>query len=720
MAESIKESLVKKAVKDFDWPALKFHLDSQELSWKAIKHLLDILQRCNGLVFKRPDKDKAKLRATLFDKLSHYIESRAGGIAADYVKEELSLFEIIDLGYLTILESLEQTKYAKLEPPAKVANSISWACDEFTKLQRQYIKTFEAETEIILLTELHAKDDEGNAINLDDVCAGITNALTMILQMESYQQKWVSELDNNTIIIPATLPEITNIDEESKQAGFIGAKHALLWKQWENAEEKLRYFKGHLRIINGSDIPIEIKNLIPTVKTAYIFEPEGLDWGKVEMVANERMNRRMAQNYHQFRMETNVAEKAVGITGSAELIPNAFISLDEVHAADTLNRLFSFPIDQHEELYGDLKLVEWVRGYTALSEKASQHFDFSYSGTQNLVQIWTHEELDDLLQRLGLINGSASILLQRLTLKRSSRDLFDCPLIQLSDGNYLVFLPVLVQANIPRTIISILSSINAKIRYKGPAFEKTIQQLFLKAGMTCKSFKVTRDGQEYEYDAVVVWEDYVFVFECKSRSLSDLSPMNSFFALQEAKSFIKQVKRLSGALTTYPDILSTHFDIDITQKTVVPCIVNVLPFSLPGPLDGVFFTDQSSISRFFEDKYFRILREFDIGDGKKVIHRLAFRQLWDGDTPASKDFMRQLHEPTQFISVEPQIQIQPMIIALNNTTLGVNPVIIKGFSSFDEILTNLGVDPEVLKTEIDAVQKQIDDYKKSKSDTDKS
>jgi hypothetical protein len=94
---------------------------------------------------------------------------------------------------------------------------------------------------------------------------------------------------------------------------------------------------------------------------------------------------------------------------------------------------------------------------------------------------------------------------------------------------------------------------------------------------------------------VLVWGGYVFLFECKNRSLSGFDPVQAYYFGLENRSNAGQVLRLTDALERYPDILTEQFGPEAAGKKIVPCVLNSMPFSLPGMQDGVYFTDWSVI-----------------------------------------------------------------------------------------------------------------------------
>ena len=64
-----------------------------------------------------------------------------------------------------------------------------------------------------------------------------------------------------------------------------------------------------------------------------------------------------------------------------------------------------------------------------------------------------------------------------------------------------------------------ISSLNEPLARKGKAFEADILSFLNGKGLQAQTFKAKRDGEEYEYDVVLSWENYLFVLECKNKRL---------------------------------------------------------------------------------------------------------------------------------------------------------------------------------------------------------
>ena len=212
----------------------------------------------------------------------------------------------------------------------------------------------------------------------------------------------------------------------------------------------------------------------------------------------------------------------------------------------------------------------------------------------------------------------------------------------MQDGSLLVFGPALITANPARVVLSIIANLGEPLARKGKAFEADVLSFLKKQTLKAQTFKVKRDGEEYEYDVVLCWGEYIFIFECKNHSLSNHHPTQAYYFEFEMRSSAKQVMRLADALRRYPDILSQKMQVDVTTKTIVPCVLNALPFSLPSPIDGVFFTDASVLKRFFQEKYFHVNTPYRIDENVQLLHRTAMHSLWAGDEPTPADYLKQL------------------------------------------------------------------------------
>ena len=196
----------------------------------------------------------------------------------------------------------------------------------------------------------------------------------------------------------------------------------------------------------------------------------------------------------------------------------------------------------------------------------------------------------------------------------------------------------MINLNVPLAILSNLSARRVSLGRKGTAFEESVKQLFLSRKIDVYSFKAYRDEQEFEYDAVVAWGAYIFVIECKNRSLSGNDPAACYYFDLEVGSQVRQVHRLASALQEYPDIVEEHLGRKHIGDEIIPCIVHSLPYAKLEDESGVCFIDFSILSRFFDQPYLRVKVPHKIGD-MVLLHRTAIKKFWQGDAPTAEDLV---------------------------------------------------------------------------------
>lgn len=287
----------------------------------------------------------------------------------------------------------------------------------------------------------------------------------------------------------------------------------------------------------------------------------------------------------------------------------------------------------------------WIRGYATLRCLADERY--TQSGKSGLCFAVPRETLVAILDRVGLKDGAAETFIDQASLRASSRDLFDQPLIRMHHGSLLLFGPGILNSDPTRVTLSAIGNQSEQLGRKGKAFEQETVRFFEKQGFEAKSFKFKRNGEEFEYDVVIRWDDHIFILECKNRTLSGHNPVAAYYFALEIASAVQQVKRLADALVEHADVVLERTGIDVANKTVVPCVVNSLPYAMKGDQDGVYVTDASGLKRFFQDRNFHIVRPHRLKGKATVLHRTAMKALWKGHKPTPADLVSYLSDPLQ-------------------------------------------------------------------------
>lgn len=595
------------------------------------------------LIFKHGATEKRRVnRKILIDGAIEIAKHYGDEEAAKELQRIFDSASFIEDVYSEILDRFEQSEIAKLSPEQRISACLYRACEKWYEADVAANREMSS-GDVMVLHHQGVKvklDDIPTAVAADQIQAAAMSSLWSNLNMECYINDWIEQSGDFTFPDPVAI--------QPEQCALADATFDLagIWHAWQKTEESFRYLDGVFDVLEaqkcGDELPSHIKDVLkynPSENEQYLH--------RLAIVANHRFNAGLFQNYVEMMHSTNIVSLAKGINDPLELAPNGFVNEEEAHAATMLSQIFGFAISDDEDTYGGLRLIEWLRGFATLQEIARMR---EVKSANDLAITLTNAELVTVLQRVGLKEDKASRFIAAATLTRSSRDLFDAPLLKLRNGNYILVAPATIHAVLPRVVISVFSNAQYGIERKGFAFEASIIEFLKQHGYNAVSINTKIAGEQYDFDVLFVWGDYIFWFECKNRSIPGTSPIERhYFYDRNVTDHIKQVSRLSKALSEHPEILVSKFGEDARGKTVVPCILNSLPFSIPGKTEDIYFTDASIVRRFFEESTININMKVGKVDGVPVIVQTPVAKLWDKQ-PTPEAFLRQLERPAQVIA----------------------------------------------------------------------
>jgi hypothetical protein len=187
---------------------------------------------------------------------------------------------------------------------------------------------------------------------------------------------------------------------------------------------------------------------------------------------------------------------------------------------------------------------------------------------------------------------------------------------------------------------------------------------------------------------VVVWGDYIFVFECKNRTLSGND----------------------ATQTNYFD-LEVHSQAQHVGKTVVPCVLHSLPYSRLDPIDGVYFTDASMLTRFLQQGYFRVKVPHRIGNATPL-HRTALKKFWKGDKPTVDDFIAALAKPFPLSLSMKHLELTDLDFAISPSEEVVMTELTRVPMTIRSVCEAVGADPDVVFREIAEISQQARKFRR--------
>lgn len=630
--EMLKEGVVKEALKSLAWAKFEKHLALVDLDADDAAMIVAQLRRSSEFLIKRPDPKRQAARQAFVASLGAYLAEHVGPEAAAALAEVMGMIARIEAGYEEILRTLDATVAAKLLPEVQASAALQRAAFSFDKLMRD-VRADMARRQELTVQSFRVSREDGSTYSPDGILAGINAATTMTLLLLGHRNKW---FDADKYL---TLPSLARAtDDEVFKAGLTEVL-AVSWRHWERMEQRCRYLEGELKVFGSDSLPDWAPEGSETaIEYDHICDPELYDH-----LANHRLNDRMTQTFQEMLQRTNMQAMASGIEKPLALPPGTFVSAQEVHAGVSLSEMLGYAIVDDHEKPGGLRLIEWLRGYAVLQQLAEQSYE--KGGEPGLCATHRRDALVAILERLGLKEGAADRFIDLASLSMSSRDLFDQPLIRLQGGDLMLFGAGIINADPARVTLSAIANLGAQLSRKGKTFETEMLKFFREERFEAKAFKFKQDGEEYEYDVLVPWDDYVFIFECKNRTLSGNNPVSAYYFALEMDSAERQVRRLADGLRQHADVVLKRTGIDLVGKTIVPCVLNSLPYAGKVGDDGVYLSDASSLKRFFQERYFHIVRPHRVEEKVTVLHRTAMKSLWSGDRPSVEDFIAYLADP---------------------------------------------------------------------------
>lgn len=397
---------------------------------------------------------------------------------------------------------------------------------------------------------------------------------------------------------------------------------------------------------------------------------------------------------------TNLLSKGQSIDPGAAMPPHGYVSPEEAHSVVMLSEYLGINVATHPANLGGLRLCEWMRGFATLQHLAQHNIGAASEPLDRAFPRMTITALEEILQRNGLVGTKARIFIDHASFAKSSRDPYDAPVLRGEENWCLLVVPALADALLIRLVLSTLANKGLDVEGKGEAFEEQFRAVLEAEGLPVYYFEVHRDGQTYEYDALVPWGPYLFLFECKNRSLSGTNPIASYNSLRSAATHVEQVKRLTAALTDHPDILTTRIKENCSALQIIPVVVNSMPFSMQGSFESVYFSDVASINRFFSERYFHISQMHRVG-AHKFLHRIALHDLWSGEKPDAEAFMRHLEDPLQLRVMIAHMSVQPINIQIGPDLYAHTQVPRRREMTMQSIAAVAGVTAEAIEAEME-------------------
>jgi hypothetical protein len=603
------------------------YLNSDIANNKDIIDILDATLTRPEIIQIRPGKKRSDRDAFITKLCSLTFEN----MIVDFIRSKENLINVSENIFDRISSFIEKCEVSERPEDIQIWSHIKRVESAFKEMSLNIDKHLNIKPKNKVLSPYPiVKNNEGVEFSPDAVSDHYIKYLSITINLLAYKYNWFRD---EKIIIPI---EIDVSEEDIFRAESIELL-ARSWKEAEISTQRSILFGGDVQCHVGLDVQDDARK--SGVKVSYHFEREESEYEVYDSISCERIRKKSLQNILSILSNEKLRKGIVSdIESVGSLTDCSFLSEDEILACTILDDIFCTNILIDDNEYHGLKISEWIRSYSVI-KYISQSVNSGHTSS-----IFAKTEILQFLLKAGISACKSNIFIDLITFSRSSNDLYDCPLLKLTDDRFYLAYYSCIHINISTVILSRFSSLETNASVKGYRFERETINLISDEIGDCKSFKFKRGLNEYEYDAVFLLDNRLFVLECKNRSLSWYNPVKAFRNKKYLNDTANQVIRLKNALIEYPEVIREHFDVDVSNYEVVPIIFNCMPFSWAGKFKNVYVSDFSSFSRLLKNSEIHLVKSSK--KGQKIEKTSLFKQ-WKGQVICSDDIIRHMENPVQ-------------------------------------------------------------------------
>lgn len=553
---------------------------------------------------------------------------------------DVKLFEKL---YSTIMKSVGKTTICKSDPLTRI-----WACIKGVESQILEIKGRSLSRPDLMSQSMASgaalfENNDGGLENADILVGNLITSLSSTLLMLAYKDNLFDP--SGKVAIAAVIEPTPIFIERAKGLQDL----SIAWSVLERTEQLYRYFGGS---VDKKTIQIPGKN-----KSSIIMlkpDKELTAWMIYDFVSNERLHQKLHQNFASLISKINTKNQNYSdLNYQIALKKGSFVSIDEIHAIVEISELYGSDVYEDTAEFGELRILEWIRGFAIIRRISEESLAGNKTGNSPISLGYVRT----VLNNCGLSADKVEAFLGYATFGRGDRDLYDAPLIRVGVDDVYIIHEAFAASNITRVVFSIFSSNSFQVKKRGKAFEDNMLSFFKKNGMNAKSFKFTKDKEEYQYDIVMVWGKYIFVFELKNTTIPGGSPVPMYFYKKEQNDYIDQVTRLANGLVDNPGVFREKFNLELSDFTVIPGVISCFPFCVLTKEGEVIITDSSIVKRFFESGEISIVGSMVSEEITREI-KLPIHKLWQGTSPTPEEFINAMRDPVQFREICEDLELR--------------------------------------------------------------
>lgn len=647
LTNTLDSNKLNEAFRNYDVEQVICSLGSDSLSDVRIaKKFMAALRQSSCLAIQVEDKTSEEHRDQLIEKCRELlVQCPDENIKSDF-ENHVEDAQCAEIGYREVFRYLHTAEISNRLPAEQAWGIICRAENEInlviSQCDDELTKCVADENTPFDPRQLKITGEDGTSIRPDAAINGFVQHTGEVLITLAYKHRWFDK-KTGAIVIP---PEAAVNKEITYQAGsfYLAASQ---WSRLEKAWDRSRLFGARLGIHN--------QELRIAQGGARLYDVLGSTAAEKLELSDRIATQRLEQVFfqRQINIDRNLHDEVQPKTVVSESKnKDEPVSLSERVALDVLDSNFHLSVHDKSTVVSGLSLKTWIRGYAHYELLAK---DSAENRMLTCLRLSEKELLDGFVA-IGLSKAEAKTFVRLTTFGQGATDLFDTPLLKVSDNSYCFFAAAYFAPVLGMIVLSRISALNRRrdeegkaandctFEGKGTAFEDRIVKIFRESEIPAHGFKYKVEGTEYDCDAAVLIDETLFVFECKNRSIPmGHIPSLYYFklALDKAQA---QVKRIAQQFTDNPSLVHNQFGAEVQWQRIVPVVLHALPWS-SGCIDGVYFYDGSALSNLLREGVVRLVAESKI-DIHTVLRRHGY-QLRKGEAPTPEELKSEMGKPKQ-------------------------------------------------------------------------
>jgi hypothetical protein len=324
-----------------------------------------------------------------------------------------------------------------------------------------------------------------------------------------------------------------------------------------------------------------------------------------------------------------------------QLPPKQFVSKDEI--ATYYNCKQYFYLETLDQVILDVPFKEWIRAYSVLkiiSNDFIKQRDFSQELKLSTVCLLLNkQQIESHFYEFGISIGNMQKIIDRLTYGSKDTDLFDTPIINFKENEYIIMPSLAINTDIARVLMCNFLKKKSNMDFKGTGFENQVLKELSEKGIKCSGLyakgKLVGDSEErpFQCDVAFILNEDLYLCECKS--FSQPTTHRGFYNLigKKQDTTNDQFKKIADFYKLNIDIVRAKLNLPHSwnPRKIYKFILVSTPLGSREKIGDTFVIDYSAFSTFLQRNKPSIV---DI-EGK-TRYEFNFYSILNGDISSEK------------------------------------------------------------------------------------